>query len=418
MRSRTRDGKPRTSRLSRLSLAVALLVGALVLLTKLSAAPAAALPRLFGAPTGSVLVPPPASAPPRAGASASAAPPPAPSGSDSAPPRSSVNPSQLDYTTLQGPDDFDHSMSEEQRKAVGTGRVPIHREGPYASPFAHPRFGGPAHVKVGLVLSHVREYSIQTGVFEADFFLSLTTQDKPMPDVQLAFTNGKDVQLQPLADTPTFKFYRVHGSFSGQPDLRLYPFDTQVLPIEMEELQAGVDQIVFEADPNRTSLDEGFGVSGWAIDYVGAKAYRHRYPPRFDRDDLQMSRYRFELGLDRFGLSAALSVFVPAIVIVLIALTGMWVPPSELEVRSNTGAPMLAAAVLFHYALLATLPATGYLTRADKVMMGTYVCLMTNMFTTWTFMVVDESRTDWLFRFWRIVAPLLSVIFMGLAFTI
>jgi hypothetical protein len=324
-------------------------------------------------------------------------------------------PPALDYATVQTEADFDKDLSEEQKLAIGTGKVPIHREGPFKSPFAHPRFGGPARVKVGAVMSHVRDYNIQTGAFEAEFFLSLTSVDKEMPDLNLIFTNGKEIEQQPIADTPTFKLYRIHGTFGGPVDLRHYPFDTQNLPIEMEDLFAGVDQIVFEPDPARTSLDEGFAVPGWGIAHVGARAFKHRYPPRFDRDDLQVSRYKVEVGLERFGVSAALSVFVPAYIIVLIALTGMWVPPEELEVRSNTGAPMLAAAVLFHYALLSTLPATGYLTRADKVMMGTYIALALNMASTWTFLIVGDDKKEVLFRLWRWSVPVLSLVIMASA---
>ncbi|MFT3766802.1 MAG: hypothetical protein QM820_14995 [Minicystis sp.] len=315
----------------------------------------------------------------------------------------------LDYSVLQTEADFDKDLTDEQRSAIGTGKVPIHREGPFKSPFAHPRFGGPAHVKVGAVVAHVRDYNIQTGTFEAELFLSLTSVDKEMPEVSLVFTNGKEVEQTPLVDTPTFKVIRVHGVFGSPVDLRQYPFDTQVLSIEVEDLFAGVDQLVFEADQNRTALDEGFAVPGWGVAHIGAKAFKHRYPPRFDRDDLQISRYKLEVGLDRFGVSAVLSVFVPAYMIVIIALAGMWVPPEELEVRSNSGAPMLAAAVLFHYGLLATLPATGYLTRADKVMMGTYVALLLNMGSTWTFLVVGEEKVAKLFRFCRWAVPSASI---------
>ncbi|APR81219.1 Hypothetical protein A7982_06566 [Minicystis rosea] len=324
-------------------------------------------------------------------------------------------PAGLDYSVVQTDADFDKGLSEEQRKALGEGKVPIHREGPFKSLFAHPRFGGPSHVKVGSVISHVRDYNIQTGAFEAELFLSLTSIDKEMPELRLVFTNGKSVDQELIVDTPTFKLLRVRGEFGGPIDLRHYPFDTQVLPVEVEDMFAGVDQIVFEPDQARTSLDEDFAVPGWGVAHIAAKAWKHRYPPRFDRDDLQVSRYKVEVGLDRFGVSAALSVFVPAYMIVVIALTGMWVPARELEVRSNTGAPMLAAAVLFHYGLLATLPATGYLTRADKVMMGTYVALLLNMGSTWTFLIVPPERAAQLFRLWRWLVPTVSVAIMALA---
>lgn len=410
-----------------LSLVVAVTIGLAIASLKLGAAraPGVAFAQPKGAPAGlappraSVTValpaPPASSAAPAASAAASADP-----AASSAPAAGAAkggkdadkHPPALDDTVVQTEDDFPKDLSEEERAAIGTGKVPIHRTGPFKSPFAHPRFGGPAHVKVGAVMSDIRDYNIQTGGFEAELFLSLTSLDKEMPDINLTFTNGKEIEQQVLADTPTFKLYRVHGTFGGPVDLHYYPFDTQSLPVEVEDLYAGVDQVIFEPDPNRTSLDEGFAVPGWDVASVGAKAFKHRYPPRFDRDDLLISRYKVEVGLDRFGVSAALSVFVPAYIIVLIALTGMWVPAEELEVRSNTGAPMLAAAVLFHYALLSTLPATGYLTRADKVMMGTYLAIFLNMASTWTFMIVDEHRVEPLFRLWRWVVPMLTVLLM------
>jgi len=323
-------------------------------------------------------------------------------------------PTGVDYATLPTPADIDPDLTEEQRAALGSGKVPIHREGPFKSPFAHPRFGGPAHVKVGMVISEIRAYSIQSGTFETEFFLSLTS-DKPMPPLNLAWPNGHEVVETVLADTPTFKFFRYSGKFTSDVDLRAYPFDTQRLTIAMEDKLAGVDQVIFEADPNRTSLDSGFRISGYGVASVGAQTYKHLYPTRFDYDDLYVSRYKFSLGLDRFATSAAFSVFVPAFIIVLISLMGMWVRPVLLEIRANAGAPMLAAAVLFHYSLTQALPATGYLTRADKLMLGVYLSLLLNMASTWGFFILDEEGHERLFRRSRLWVPLATLAIMTLA---
>lgn len=321
----------------------------------------------------------------------------------------------LDYATVQTEADIPKDWGDEERSRFGTGKVPIHREGPFRSPFAHPRFGGAAHVKVGLVVSEIREFSIQTGGYEADFFLSLTS-DKDMPkDLALTWTNGHEVNMKALADTPTFKFFRVSGKFSSQMDLRKYPFDLQVLRFQMEDEKAGVDQLVFEADKERTSLDSTFLMESYSVASVGGRAYKHRYPSRFDADDLYVSRYEFTLGIERFAQSAAFSVYVPALIIVIISLMGMWVPPDELEVRSNAGAPMLAAAVLFHYSLIQSLPATGYLTRADKLMLGVYVSLLVNMASTWGLLLFDEEGTMKVFRFARAWVPPITIVIMILA---
>ena len=318
----------------------------------------------------------------------------------------------LGDTALPTEADFSADLSDEQKEAIGTGKVPIHRQGRYRSPFANPSFGSPAMVKVGLVISGVRGYDLQTGTFEAEFFLSLTS-DKPMPKLNLQFTNGKEVNCAASADVPTFRFYRCEGTFAAGVDLRKYPFDTQHLTINFEDAFYGIDTIVFQPDPQRTSLDAGFRLTGYGVASVGAEAIKHQYPPRFDHDDLYVSRYQFTLGLDRFATSAAFSVYVPAFIIVLISLFGLFVPADELEVRSSAGAPMLAAAVLFHYSLIQALPATGYLTAADKLMLGVYMCLFINMASTWAFLVLDERHIDRAFRVFRTWVPILSGLIMA-----
>lgn len=323
----------------------------------------------------------------------------------------------IEYAVLQTDEDFPAGMSEEEKNAIGTGKVPIHKEGPYRSPLAHPRFGGPSIVKVGLVIREIREFNIQTGGFEADFFLSLTG-DKELPNLNLTFTNGHEVNLTPIADSPTFKLFSVTGKFTTEVDLREYPFDTQILNIAMEDQKAGIDQLVFEAYKERTSLDSSFRLSSFSPAGVGAITYKHKYPQRFDRDDLYVSRYKFNVSVERFATSAAFSVYVPALIIVLISLTGMWVPPDELEVRSNAGAPMLAAAVLFHYSLIQELPATGYLTHADKLMLGVYLSLLLNMASTWLLLLGDEEHAARVFKAARTLVPVATAFIMVAAIVV
>jgi hypothetical protein len=412
------DVPPRERRrppiLQLISWAVVLVLGALVFATKVLAQPAPGKGAAGGQPaavTPAAKAPAalPAKVPPVAPATASAAPP-AEEPKDAK--EAAKEPSPLDDTVIQTDADFPPDLSDEEKAAIGTGKVPIHREGKFRSPFASPKRGKVAHAKVGLVISEIREYDIQKGAFEADFFLSLTG-DTDLPPVSPVFTNGHDVECKTTIDVPTFKFYRCSGSFTSEVDLRKYPFDTQYLTIEMEDEIYGVDALVFEPDKNRTSLDSSFRIAGYGVGSVGATAFKHKYPPRFDRDDLYVSRYKFSLGIDRFATSAAFSVFVPACIIVLISLIGLWVPPEELEVRSNAGAPMLAAAVLFHYSLIQALPATGYLTRADKLMLAVYVSLFLNMASTWVFLLLDEENVHKAFRLFRAWIPPITVAIMA-----
>lgn len=276
------------------------------------------------------------------------------------------------------------------------GGVPIHTEGDYRSPFASP---GKKQVqaRVGLMLETIEEYDIKKGSFSAHFFVSLTS-DAPMPKIDLRPTNGKVEEKEVLADLPTFKLWKMAGTFHNKPDLHAYPFDTQELVIELEDDSNGQDVLRLRTDVDRTYLDSDFSVPGWDIAYVKGRILTHYYPDRFDDDDLYYSKYKFSLGVKRFGTSAVFTVFVPALVIVMISLSGLWFPREELEVRCNATTPMLAAAVLFHFALMQELPATAYLSRADKLMMSVYGCLFIHMLSSWIWFVVDEKHTETIFK--------------------
>lgn len=410
--------RPRAWLVQAFALVVVLALGLFIVSKKVGAEPAQPKP----APAATAKEPkaaPAAKPDPKApkGAKADAGAPAAEPPKDEAAGKGDAGADPIDYAVLQTDEDFPKDMSDEEKSAIGTGKVPIHKEGAYRSPLAHPRFGGPTKVKVGLVIREIREFNIQTGGFEADFFLSLTG-DKDLPTLNPVFTNGHEVTFTPLVDTPTFKVFSVTGKFTTEIDLRKYPFDEQALELALEDQKAGIDQILFEPDPNRTSLDSSFKLASFGVAGVAAQAYKHKYPPRFDRDDLYVSRYKFILSVDRFATSAAFSVYVPALIIVLISLTGMWVPPEELEVRSNAGAPMLAAAVLFHYSLIQALPATGYLTAADKLMLGVYGSLLLNMGSTWMLMLGEDRWMEKVFKTARVAVPILTAVLMIVAIVV
>jgi hypothetical protein len=295
------------------------------------------------------------------------------------------------------------------------GGVPHHPSGtPYRSPFARPSSERAVRIKVGMLLNSIDDYDVKTGTFLADFFLSFTSE-KPMPKLSPQFPNGLVENVAVIADKPTFKLMRFTGQFKSPADLRKYPYDSQELKIFVEDDTRGIDQVRLVVDRERTKTARGFRAVGWQVGFVEARSLSHSYPDRFEGDDLYYGRYVFTVGLERFAASAVFKVFVPAFVIVLISLLGMWVPPSHMDVRSNAGAPMLAGAVLFHFALMQELPATSYLTRADKLMLGVYTSLILGMLSTWAMFLVKEENMGKVFRVARIVVPLLTVVVMALA---
>jgi hypothetical protein len=291
--------------------------------------------------------------------------------------------------------------------------VPKKDSGNYRSPFANPDFGSPAIVRVGFLLVSITSYSIKDGKFSADFYISFTS-DKPMPGkVFPHLTNGyieDDVQIVTITDQPTFKLWKIHGIFYTNPDLRDYPFDLQVLEIQIEENDSGIDQIFFVADQKNTNLNTDFFMPGWEVHFLESRTLKHYYPDRFDHDDLYYPRYFFRLGIKRYATNALFTVFLPAFVILFVSLSAIWLKIENLDTRINTIAPMLAATVLFHYTLVQELPATAYLTRADKVMLAVYLGLIVNMLATWSFFFFDKKHSDKIYLLGKVIVPPLNIV--------
>ena len=293
------------------------------------------------------------------------------------------------------------------------GGVPLNLKGKFRSPFANPEYGGPANVRVGFLLKSVSSYNIKEGKFNADFYISYTS-DKPMPkNIVPHLTNGyleDDEHLVVITDRSTFKLWKIHGTFYSNPDLSNYPFDTQELRIEIEENDAGIDQVIFEPDAKNTNLDADFFMPGWEVNYQSSRTLKHYYPDRFDYDDLYYPRYIFLLGIKRYGTNALFTVFVPAFVILFVSLSGIWLNYDDLGDRINLSAPMLAAAVLFHYTLVQELPATPYLTRADKLMCSVYIGLIINLLASWMYFFFDRKYYDIIFNYSKKIIPPLNLI--------
>ena len=153
----------------------------------------------------------------------------------------------------------------------------------------------------------------------------------------------------------------------------------------------GIDQVRFSADKERTQLARGFRALGWQV-AVEARSLSQSYPIG-SRETTSIRGATSSRSPRTLATSAAFKVS-PRLRHRAHLLLGMWVPPSKMEVRSNAGAPMLAGAVLFHYSLIQELPATGYLTRADKLMLAVYISLALGMISTWWMFLVKEENMD------------------------
>ncbi len=155
-------------------------------------------------------------------------------------------------------------------------------------------------VNIGMHVVHLRSVDARTESFYADLYLWLRF---PVGDEERAKeiieklepVNGKfdskDLTDDKVVGTERYVCYRVTGTFFFVPDLKNYPFDTQVLPITMENATLDLDDLIFVddqvsyaktgADPSRWGLDSSLSIPDFTLKRVDRDVVVSNYATTF-----------------------------------------------------------------------------------------------------------------------------------------
>lgn len=256
----------------------------------------------------------------------------------------------------------------------------------------------------------VQRFEVASGTYHMDFYLTLRS-DEPGDFGQIEFINSSSAIVDIYEDTPTVKVYRVRGTFAMVPDLRRFPFDEHDLTIIMENKTRTADQIEYVIDANRTQIDPDMVIVGWeVVPRSGTYAvtlsadngrtqvqtnpwWAESIERRYLGFDEVYSRVIFQIHIKRPTLAAFIRTLLPALFIMLIAFCSLLLGPKELGQRLTITTAALTGLMLFHLNLLNAAPNLGYLTEADKFMLGNYATLVVMVATTVSLMVwTDNGR--------------------------
>lgn len=253
-------------------------------------------------------------------------------------------------------------------------------------------FAEPEERTIGVYLINVGKIELQTGSYDLDFYIWFASSD---PDVDFTkkaprfdFMNALRTTVEPSRIEPDYYEARVKGTFIKNMDFRQYPFDTQLVTIEIEGFDT-VDKLVFVPDLAATGYDGLINVPGWTLGEGRSEVVEHHYP------DGTYSRYVFTFTIERAPLSSFLKTIFPVLIITTIAMLAFWMSPTNFAPRIGLAASTLLAAVAAHLNATNQLPPIGYLTLIDKVMIVVYALFLNNLLSMVMQMrLVDHDRKD------------------------
>lgn len=238
---------------------------------------------------------------------------------------------------------------------------------------------GPARkIYAGVYLHDVTKFDQKDGVFDADLELWAKWLGDFDPS-KLTIANASQVEREQLGEEHDGDWhsarYRVRGTLRGEFPVQRFPFDAQTLSVVLELPDAEGELV---PDLAGSGMRERFSVTGWLYDpsfvpRVGQEVYRSDLGSiAAEGKPTSVRRVAFEVTLHRPLLTAATKLFLPLVVILLVALLALFIHPKELEVRASVGVTALLACFAFHFAVSDTMPSVAYITLADVLFLASY----------------------------------------------
>lgn len=280
---------------------------------------------------------------------------------------------------------------------------------------------GPVPIQVGIRVVSFSKLDLGFGTHDATVLLSFLWEAEAFPHYtpSLDFVNGRDVRIEVLREVPGDVVLRASGQFVDQFDMSRYPFNEHQLTIWLRERSFGADALNFEIDAAETGLSPGSRLPGWDLLAPEAKAFLQLLPG--DRPEQAYPSARIEVPIRRVRMAGFLTFLLPVAFMVFIVSVGIALRPQSAGARLSLGTAILLTAMMFHLSVTASLPPLGYVTLADKVMLGTYLVLVAHILCSVLMMrnaeAQQEAQAMSLYRGSLIGLPVFTVLVFLAVFT-
>ena len=239
----------------------------------------------------------------------------------------------------------------------------------------------PEHLSLGAYLTGLGDLDPAKKSFSASFWVwTVGQQDRAKSLSQLEFPNAIKVEspnaVQETTAQGIWSQRKIVGSFRHGWDLRRFPFDRQLLRIEMEEAERDTTSLVYVPDSANSSFDPEVNLSGWRLLstqlVTGSKPYHTSFgDPRLPPGSPSAyARAELRILLERTDRSGFWKLTVGAFAAALMALAsyGLRVDQAPaLSPRFGLLAGSAFAAVISLRSAATELGASGYTTLIDSV---------------------------------------------------
>ena len=288
-------------------------------------------------------------------------------------------------------------------------------------------------VDVGIYINRINSLSYKEGTFNVDMTVWFRWKNSEIhPDKTFALkgatinarrdeysgvVSGTDLHWAGIDLVAT-----VHNAFN----VRQFPFDSQKLLIQIEEIEQGADVIQYRLDADNVKLNKNLEISGWKVVGDQANVTERKYETNFGYvgrggdQGFTSSQLNYEIQLERTSPMAGVKLIIAPVVAILILLLTSLLPTTQ-SARFGVGTTVIFALVSSHYLVLTQIPETNYVTIAEQIVIfGLLQSLVYFIVNVYAFNAQDRGDATLHRKLDKILASFLGatdVIFTGYLFT-
>jgi hypothetical protein len=246
---------------------------------------------------------------------------------------------------------------------------------------------------VQIIILNISDIDLTAGTYAVDFFISFECKNPPCKYEPAWDVMNSTEEISPEDQGTSQSFveydYRLKTTLIGKVDYRFYPFDYLYIEMFIEDKEYTKDQLTYQYD--YIEVDPMlFNPSGWF--YLPANNGGETQAITYHGNPEQYDRFDVWILLERDWFGAFMKTIFAALVIVLIGMLSFLMKPEAAGERLALTSSTLVAIVLYHISLVASVPATGYLTFIDKFMIGTYVVVFFALMISVLLMVYKNNE--------------------------
>jgi hypothetical protein len=260
-------------------------------------------------------------------------------------------------------------------------------------------------VLIGAYIDNLQKVDPETNSFLADVYVWLRwTNKKLQPWKTLEFTNLYEAwQLlswtssdapEPQPDGSLYFMTHYQGAFNSILSLRDYPFGTQKLGIEMEDIDSEANKLHFVTDGSNVAISPEISVPGYSIGQPTITVSNYAYATDFgyldQTKDNVYSRATITTPVTQPILTNVFKYLAPILLIMVAAGLIFQIPPSLVEGRIGLAITALLTLVAMQWTSTDRLPINSYLTLLDAL----YLLSLTFVLAS----LIQAIRISWVAR--------------------